>query len=81
MVDENVTITIKVNGRPAETVALAAQRHGMDHGAMLSAIRRAGLDPVAPLDARTPLYDTRAVDRLIAERPGHGGRPPGRATA
>lgn len=75
MVEESVTIRITVNGKTAETIALAATRLDMDHGALLSAVKRGGLQPVARLDARTPLYATRDVDRLMAERPGHGGRP------
>lgn len=50
-------IRITVDGRPAVTVALAAALTGRHRDTDVKhALRRAGLEPVARLDARTPLY-------------------------
>lgn len=75
---EPPTIRITVNGKPALTVAQAAERLGMAPSSVRSAITRLGaaLEPAAHLDSRTPLYYVTALDRALARRPGRGHRAP-----
>jgi hypothetical protein len=66
------TIRITVDGKVALTLAQAAERHALGTDAMRKAISRAGLEAVAELDARTPLYLATAVAAAIKTRPGKG---------
>lgn len=75
-------IRITVDGRPALTVAQAAARLGIPaSGLRRDLAREAGAPvPVAPLDARTPLYDAGDIDAFgeqLQQRPGKGapGKP------
>jgi len=43
---------------------------------MRGELRRHGLEPVAHLDARTPLYLAAEVDRMVKARPGRGRKAP-----
>lgn len=65
-------IEITVDGRPALTTAQAATRHGLKPSSLRGEIARAGLEPVAELDARTPLYDAEQLAAALAARPGKG---------
>lgn len=65
-------IRITVDGRPAVTVALLAALTGRQRDTDVKhALRRAGLEPVARLDARTPLYLRREALRALS-RPVSG---------
>lgn len=65
-------IQITVDGTPVLTTAQAAERHDIEPASMRKAISRAKLEPLAHLDARTPLYDQAQLDALITARPGKG---------
>lgn len=65
-------IEITYDGRPVLTAALAGERYNLALDAMRQALRRADLQPVAALDARTPLYDAGQVAAAMAARPGKG---------
>lgn len=69
-------IRILVDGKPALTIDMAATRHNLKPSSVRSAISRAGAEPVAWLDARTPLHLVKGLDRILADRPGRGVRPP-----
>lgn len=71
---EPPTIRITVNGKPALTIAQAAERYGMARSSVRSALTRLGdaLAPAAELDNRTPLYFVTALDKALAGRPGRG---------
>ena len=74
MTDEP-TIRITVNGKPALTIAQAAERHGMPASGLRTALTRLpDLKPAAHLDARTPLYYAATLDKALATRP-RSGRP------
>ncbi|WP_043511724.1 MULTISPECIES: hypothetical protein [unclassified Actinoplanes] len=62
------TVTITVDHQPAETIPRAAARHDLDVNTLTSAVRRANLSPATRLDARTPLYRTDGIDRLLRSR-------------
>jgi hypothetical protein len=66
------TIRITVDGKLALTLAQAAERHALGIDAMRKAISRAGIEPVAELDARTPLYLAAAIVAAMKARPGKG---------
>jgi hypothetical protein len=67
---EEPTIRITVNGKPALTIAQAAERHGMPASGLRTALTRLpDLKPAANLDGRTPLYYVTALDRALANRP------------
>lgn len=67
-------ITIKVDGKPALTVEMAAARYGLTLGSMSAAITRLGdsIRPAAPLDGRKQLYYVAALDKAMKGRPGKG---------
>lgn len=66
-------VEITYRGRLVLTTAQAAERYGLALSSMRSALARGlGVDPVAALDARTPLYDADQLDRAMHERPGKG---------
>lgn len=72
-------IRILVDGKPALTIDMAATRHGLKPPSIRSALSRAGAEPAAWLDARTPLHLVKELDRILTKRPGRGvggGRPP-----
>lgn len=69
---ESVSVEILYQGRPVETTMQAAQRRGLGVNTLRPALSRAGLEPVAYLDGRTPLYEPDAVDRALDARPGRG---------
>lgn len=73
---EPPTIRITVNGKPALTIAQAAERYGLAPSSIRSALTRLGdaITPAAELDSRTPLYLVTALDRALAGRPGRGHR-------
>lgn len=74
-------IEILVDGKPAVTTAQAAAARGYTLAGMRATIKQAGVQPIAHLDGRTPLYDPADLDRRLATRPGIGapGRPRRRA--
>lgn len=74
LTDMTPRILILVNDRPAQTVLQAAIAHGLERTAMQHAIRRAGLQPAANLDARTPVYFVDALAEMMKTRPGRGSR-------
>ncbi|HZM83752.1 MAG TPA: hypothetical protein VFC19_49165 [Candidatus Limnocylindrales bacterium] len=74
---ETPAIRITVNGKLALTVAQAADRLGMPASGLRRDLTREpnAPEPVAPLDARTPLYAARDIDafgKLLKKRPGKG---------
>lgn len=76
---EPPVIRITVNGKPALTVAQAAERLGMTQSGLRRDLTRepGAPEPVAPLDARTPLYAARDIDafgKQLQQRPGKGKR-------
>lgn len=68
------TIRITVDGKPALTVAMAAERYGLAASSIRSALTRLGdaITPAAQLDSRTPLYHLVALDKALSRRPGRG---------
>lgn len=68
------SVEITYDGRLALTTAQAAVRYGLELATMRKALSRIELEPVADLDARTPLYDAAALDAAMAARPGKGAR-------
>jgi len=83
MVEKNVNpeepvIRITINGRPAETIEMAATRCGIAVDTMRKALNRSGRQAEGSLGARIPLYLAKTVNEIIATRPGRGvggGRP------
>lgn len=72
-------IRITYDGRPALTIAQAAERYGLTQAAMRRELSRlAARGEVAPhdesLDGRTPLYDRARLDAAMKARPGRGRR-------
>lgn len=65
-------IRITCDGKLALTTAQAADRYGVELATMRQIIKRAGLDPAAMLDNRTPLYLAAMLDRVMSARPGRG---------
>lgn len=63
---------ILVDDRPAITTTQAAQQHGLTTAGLRAIISQNGIEPVAHLDARTPLYDAAELDRALKARPGRG---------
>lgn len=57
-------IEIFVDGQPVVTTAQAAKARGITPAGMRAVLRQHGVQPVAHLDARTPLYDLAELDRL-----------------
>jgi hypothetical protein len=81
-VEEPPVIRITVNGKRAYTVAMAADELHMPAPGLRRDLTREpdAPKPVAPLDARTPLYDARdikAFGKKLGQRPGRGapGKP------
>jgi hypothetical protein len=70
------SIEITVDGRTALTTRQLGEEFGLDPASARSAVRRVGLEPVAHLDDRTPLYDADTARTALRDRPGKGG--PGR---
>lgn len=54
------------------TTAEAATAHGVTQAAMRKAISLNGIEPVAYVDGRTPLYEPDALARALQSRPGRG---------
>lgn len=74
---DDPVIRITVNGKPAYTVAQAAAHLGMPASGLRRDLAReaAAPTPVAPLDARTPLYDAADIDafgEFLGQRVGKG---------
>ena len=71
-------LEITVDGRPALTSRMAAERYrelyGLGASTTRSAISRSGVQPIdpPPLHSRIPLYDLEALDAALAARPGKG---------
>jgi len=67
-------IRITVDGKPASTTAQAAARHGVKPATLRAQLSRGEVpvEPAAYLDARTPLYLDRDVERVMSARPGRG---------
>ncbi len=65
-------IRILVDGKPALTIDMAAGRHNLKPSSVRSALSRAGAEPAAHLDARTPLHLVKELDQILAGRPGRG---------
>src|SRR5688572_17993812 len=72
MTDPVPEIRITVDGRLALTTAQAAAKHGRDVPQMRTLISRLGVEPVAHLDSRTPLYVATALAKAIRAMPGRG---------
>jgi hypothetical protein len=67
------TVRITYDGRLALTTAQAAARHGILPGTMRKEIDRLGIQPLPEgIDARTPLYLARDLDKVMKARPGKG---------
>lgn len=66
------TIVIIVDGEVALTTRQLAAQLGIGLTSTRSAINRLGLQPVAHLDQRTPLYAAAAARKALRERPGRG---------
>lgn len=73
-------LEIYVDGRPALTARMAAERYremyGLGPRASRPAIARSGVAPIdpPPIHARIPLYDQAELDAAMAARPGRGSR-------
>lgn len=65
-------IEITHGGRPVVTTNLYAQERGILVDTLRKEIQRAGVQAVAHLDARTPLYDPEQLTAMLAARPGRG---------
>ncbi len=61
-------IRITVDGRPALTTAQAALRRGVDQAGLRRVLSRMGIEPIAHLDDRTPLYSRAQIDKLPPPR-------------
>lgn len=66
------TIRITVDGKQALTTRQLAEEFHLDPASVRSAIKRLGLEPVAHLDERTPLYAAAPARKAMRERPGRG---------
>jgi hypothetical protein len=75
------SIAITVDGRTALTTRQLGEEFDLDPDSARTAIRRVGLEPVAHLDERTPLYDAETARAALSNRPGRGGRPRSRWAA
>ena len=67
-------IRIMVDGRLALTTAQAAGEFGVSPITVRGEVRQLGIEPVAHLDARTPLYPAVILRQAWRARPGRGGR-------
>ncbi|WP_433796139.1 hypothetical protein [Actinoplanes sp. CA-252034] len=67
-------IVITVDGRAALTTRQLGEEFGLDPASARTAVRRVGLEPVAHLDDRTPLYDATTARDALRNRPGKGRR-------
>jgi hypothetical protein len=65
-------IRITVDGKLALTTAQAAQEFGVEPVTVRTGIRDLSIEPVAHLDARTPLYAAVGLRRAWKARPGRG---------
>jgi len=66
-------IRITVDGEPALTVELAAERFGIKPKSMSGELtRHKTLQPVAALDGRKKLYRVADIEAMMAGRPGKG---------
>lgn len=63
-------IEILVDGRPVVTTKQAAAMRGITTAGMRKVLQQNGIEPVAHLDGRTPLYDLGGLERL--NPPGRG---------
>jgi hypothetical protein len=66
------TIRITVDGKLALTTRQLGEEFSLDPGPTRKAVQRLGLEPVAHLDERTPLYAATAARKAMKERPGKG---------
>lgn len=66
-------IAISVNGKPAQTVDMAAAKHGRNRRAMNAIIERNAI-PHAAVLLGSKLYLTAVIDAAVAALPGHGWR-------
>lgn len=66
------TVEILVDGRPALTTRPAAEKHGFTPGGLRAIVDQVGIEPVAEIDGRTPVYDEADLERKLAARPGRG---------
>jgi len=65
-------IRIEVDGKLALTVAQVAAEFDLQPESTRTVIRRLGVEPVAHLDARTPLYAAVLLRKAMKARPGKG---------
>ncbi|MFC4066563.1 hypothetical protein [Actinoplanes subglobosus] len=68
------SIAITVDGREALTTRQLGEEFLLDPASARTAVRRVGLEPVAHLDDRTPLYDAETARTALRNRPGRGSR-------
>lgn len=66
------TIRITVDGRLALTTGQLADEFGLTPAGMRTILGRLGVDAVAKLDDRTPLYPAVETRKALRERPGRG---------
>jgi hypothetical protein len=67
-------IVITVDGQRALTTRQLGEEFALDPATVRTAVRRVGLEPVAHLDDRTPLYDAETARTALRNRPGKGRR-------
>jgi hypothetical protein len=67
------SIDVTVDGRLALTTRQLGEEFGLDPASARTAVRRVGIEPIAHLDERTPLYDADAARAALRGRPGKGG--------
>jgi len=65
-------IRITVDGRLALTTRQAAAETGLSSASLRREISRLGIEPVAHLDERTPLYAAVPLRAALRGRPGKG---------
>lgn len=70
----SASVGVTIGGRPALTVAQAAEIWGLKPGSLRSALVRGGYEPDAYIDARTPIYDRTRLAQFMLTRPGPGRR-------
>jgi len=70
----HMQIEVRVDGQLVETTQQVADAYGYTLAGMRATLRQSGVEPVAHLDGRTPLYDPNEVRRTLAARPGIGAR-------
>jgi hypothetical protein len=72
MTEKAPEIRITVGGKLAYTTAQAATKHDRPVPQMRTLISRLGVEPVAHLDTRTPLYGATALAKAIRGMKGRG---------